>query len=89
MSIQDFKDQGESVRRIDEGRRTSPPDAVPTSGWTQAPPALDDREIDQAFEDYAAALDGVPTAPVPTIGMTSFSAWAYVGNAKVCPNRLN
>jgi len=57
----------ESVRRIDEAGRTSPPDAVPTSGWTQAPPALDDREIDQAFEDYAAALDGVPTAPVPTI----------------------
>ncbi len=51
----------ESVRRMDELKRTSPPRSAAT-GWTQTPPALDDLAFEEAFLDFKTGT--VNTVPV-------------------------
>jgi len=50
----------ESVRRVDEARRTTQP-ARGLRGWTQAPPPPDDLSIDAAFSDLLAQVTTTPS----------------------------
>lgn len=55
----------ESVRRIDEARREN---GRPSgTGWTRAPPPLDDDSIDSAFGDFDVATAKIAIAPLPNI----------------------
>jgi predicted regulator of Ras-like GTPase activity (Roadblock/LC7/MglB family) len=57
----------ESVRRIDEARRESPP-APSSPGWTQAPPpTADDSALDRAFSELGAGEGTLAPARVPHI----------------------
>jgi CheY-like chemotaxis protein len=61
----------ESVRRVDEARRSN--GRLPSrAGWTQAPPPLpaDERSIDEAFGDFEASSAPLSPPPLPTISTT-------------------
>ena len=62
----------ESVRRLDELRRTSEPRSSGT-GWTQSPPSLEEEAIDSAFDEMEAGASSLAPARVPdfTIDQTT------------------
>ncbi len=58
----------ESVRRVDEARRS---EGRPSGrGWTQAPPVVDDLSIDDAFLNFEADTSKFASARVPNIATT-------------------
>ncbi len=59
----------ESVRRVDEARRTDGRKPSGT-GWTQAPPPSDETSIDDAFLDFEADTTRFAPARVPDISPT-------------------
>jgi predicted regulator of Ras-like GTPase activity (Roadblock/LC7/MglB family) len=61
----------ESVRRVDEARRTDgSPRAGKGRGWTQAPPPSDEVSIDDAFFDFEADTTKLAPARVPNLSTT-------------------
>ena len=63
----------ESVRRIDELRRSEPPTAISRTGWTQAPPPQsidDDTELDAAFGDLVLSRPSLPVIETTTTSET-------------------
>ena len=56
----------ESVRRLDELRRTTEPRSATGTGWTQAPPSLEEAAIDSAFDEMEAGASSLAPARVPS-----------------------
>lgn len=61
----------ESVRRLDEARRSEEPASLRT-GWTLTPPAHE-ASIDDSFFEYEATTRRIPSARVPDVPLTELT----------------
>ncbi|NUP06592.1 MAG: DUF4388 domain-containing protein [Polyangiaceae bacterium] len=77
----------ESMRRLDEDRRSDePPSRAP--GWTHAPPPLDDDGFDLTFSEFEPSVTLVPPAPVESTQPTEQTTEMTM-NIKDSLNKLN